>query len=97
MSDENIWVKNKNYIYALLIFIAGIVSTMVLITITNFEIVQIVNKVLNFGVVFGAWMLYKFLFNRTSFKTDENIATNPIAVAIDGFGFIVAVAIAITL
>jgi hypothetical protein len=96
--QQTFWQKiTNNSLFALIMFVVGIGATLLFITITEIEIVVIVNKLLNFGIVFAGFMLYKFLFNKKSFKNDTKIAEDSIAVALDGGFFILAIALAVTL
>ena len=95
---QTFWEKViSNGVFALIMFAIGIGATILFITITEVEIVKIVNMLLKAGIVFAMFMLYKFLFNKKSFKNDTKIAEDSIAVSIDGAGFILAIAVAITL
>jgi hypothetical protein len=86
-----------NPLFALAVLVGGIVITVLFITITQIELVKIANKLLNVGVVFLVFMVYKLLFHKPAFPTDEKIADNSIAVALDSGSFIIAIALAVTL
>lgn len=80
-------------VFILLISIFGIVLSIMLDSI---ETLKATNKLLNLGLIWITFTLYKFVFYKKEFYTDDAIAKNPIAVAIDNGCFVLASAIAIS-
>jgi hypothetical protein len=87
----------SNLLFSLIIFAVGIAFTIIFITVTQVDLVTIANKILNVGLVFAMFMIYKFLFHRKDFKNDEKISQDSIAISLDSGFFILAVALAVSL
>jgi hypothetical protein len=80
---ENMINQTSHLKLAIVSMLIGIVAAIIAFVGFDVELSKFANKLLNAGIVFFSYMLYKIYFFSRGFKTDEKIAENPIAVAID--------------
>ena len=86
--------QNANPIYIGLAFLLlGIVSTLLCFYFWSDDMMKIANILVKLAIYNAVFFSYKVLFNKKSFKTDEEISISAIAVSLDGGFYIIGTAI----